>query len=100
MCIRDRVKAFVDEYGITYPVLMDTTGQLFSSFGVSSFPTTFMIDKDGYVFDYAPGMLTADVMDSIVEMCIRDSFAPKKRRRVLPPPKNRTPIFTEATKPL
>ena len=25
----DEVKAFVDEYGITYPVLMDTTGQLF-----------------------------------------------------------------------
>ena len=66
----DEVKAFVDEYGITYPVLMDTTGQLFSSFGVSSFPTTFMIDKDGYVFGYAAGMLTADVMDNIVDQTI------------------------------
>lgn len=66
----DEVKAFVDEYGITYPVLMDTTGQLFSSFGVSSFPTTFMIDKDGYVFGYAAGMLTADVMDSIVDQTV------------------------------
>ena len=66
----DEVKAFVDEYGITYPVLMDTTGQLFSSFGVSSFPTTFMIDKDGYVFGYAADMLTADVMDSIVDQTV------------------------------
>lgn len=66
----DEVEAFIDEYGITYPVLMDTTGQLFSSFGVSSFPTTFMIDKDGYVFGYAPGMLTADVMDNIVDQTI------------------------------
>ena len=63
----DEVEAFIDEYGITYPVLMDTTGQLFSSFGVSSFPTTFMIDKDGYVFGYAAGMLTADVMGNIVD---------------------------------
>ena len=47
-----------------------TTGQLFSSFGVSSFPTTFMIDKDGYVFGYAAGMLTADVMDSIVDQTV------------------------------
>lgn len=61
------VKAFIDEYGITYPVLMDTTGQLFSAYGIMSFPTTFMIDKDGNVFGYASGMLTADVMDNIVE---------------------------------
>ena len=61
------VKAFIDERGITYPVLMDTTGQLFSSFGVSSFPTTFMIDKDGKIFGYISGMLTPDMMDSIVE---------------------------------
>lgn len=66
----DEVEAFIDEYGITYPVLMDTMGQLFSSFGVSSFPTTFMIDKDGYVFGYAAGMLTADVMDNIVDQTI------------------------------
>ena len=66
----DEVEAFIDEYGITYPVLMDTTGQLFSSFGVSSFPTTFMIDKDGYVFGYAAGMLTADVMGNIVDQTI------------------------------
>ena len=66
----DEVEAFIDEYGITYPVLMDTTGQLFSSFGVSSFPTTFMIDKDGYVFGYAAGILTADVMDNIVDQTI------------------------------
>ena len=66
----DEVEAFIDEYGITYPVLMDTTGQLFSSFGVSSFHTTFMIDKDGYVFGYAAGMLTADVMDNIVDQTI------------------------------
>lgn len=66
----DEVEAFIDEYGITYPVLMDTTGQLFSSFGVISFPTTFMIDKDGYVFGYAAGMLTADVMDNIVDQTI------------------------------
>lgn len=63
----DEVKAFIDEYNITYPVLMDTSTKLFSAYGISSFPTTFMIDKDGNVFGYAPGMLTADVMNNIVE---------------------------------
>ena len=59
-------QAFIDEQGITYPVLMDTTGEMFSGYRILSFPTTFMIDKDGNVFGYATGMLTADTMESIV----------------------------------
>ncbi|MEF9876308.1 redoxin domain-containing protein [Gordonibacter sp.] len=64
------VKAFIDQYGMTYPVLMDTSGQLFAAYGVSAFPTTFMIDKQGNVFGYVSGMLTADVMNSIVDQTI------------------------------
>ena len=45
---------------------MDTTGALFAQYGISSFPTTFMIDKNGRVFGYLPGMMTADIMESIV----------------------------------
>ena len=63
----DEVKAFIRERGITYPVLMDTSGELFGAYGVGSFPTTFMIDEDGNVFGYAAGALTAATMDSIVE---------------------------------
>ena len=62
----DEVKAFVEDEGITYPVLLDTENALFSAYGISAFPTTFMIDKDGNVFGYATGMLTADTMESIV----------------------------------
>lgn len=61
------VKAFIDEQGITYPVLMDTTGEMFSGYRIRSFPTTFMIDKDGNIFGYISGMLTPDMMDGIVE---------------------------------
>ena len=64
------VRAFIDEEGITYPVLMDMTGQLFAAYGVSAFPTTFMIDADGNVFGYVSGMLTADMMESIVEQTL------------------------------
>lgn len=63
----DEVKKSFDQLGITYPVLMDTTGKLFSTYGITAFPTTFMIDKDGNVFGYVSGGLTADVMNSIVE---------------------------------
>lgn len=61
---------FIEEEGITYPVLFDTTGEMFSAYSVSSFPTTFMIDVDGNVFGYVPGMLTATNMTSIVEQTL------------------------------
>lgn len=60
------VKAFLEENGYTYPVLMDTSGELFTSYGIYSYPTTFMIDRDGNVFGYVSGMLSEDMMNSIV----------------------------------
>ncbi len=60
----------IEELGITYPVLMDTEGTMFSAYGVRSYPTTFMIGRDGAVFGYVSGMLTADMMNSIVEQAM------------------------------
>ena len=61
------IKAFLDENGYTYPVLMDTEGELFAAYGIYSYPTTFMIDREGNVFGYVSGMLTKDMMESIIK---------------------------------
>lgn len=66
----EEIAAFMEEKGYTYPVLMDTEGELFASYGIMSFPTTFMIDRDGNVFGYVSGMLSADMMDSIVRQTL------------------------------
>lgn len=63
----EEIKAFLEENGYTYPVLMDTTGEVFMSYGVNAFPTTFMITRDGEVFGYASGQLNEATMKSIVE---------------------------------
>lgn len=64
------VKAFLSENGYTYPVVMDTTWEMFRQYGISSFPTTFMIDKEGNVFGYISGQLNEDVMKSIIKQTI------------------------------
>lgn len=64
------IKAFLEENGYTYPVLMDTTGEVFMQYGISAFPTTFMITKEGDVFGYASGQLNEETMKSIVEQTI------------------------------
>lgn len=61
------VKQFLDENGYTYPVVMDEGGDIFTQYRVFSYPTTFMINKDGNVFGYASGQLNEDLMRSIIK---------------------------------
>lgn len=63
----EEIAAFLESNGYTYPVLMDTSAELFMSYGISSFPTTFMIDREGNIFGYVSGMLSMDMMENIVE---------------------------------
>ena len=60
------VKQFIKDMGIKYPVLMDTTGEIFGQYGVYSLPTTFLVDKDSKVYGYVTGGITREVMDKAV----------------------------------
>lgn len=64
---QEEIEAFLEENGYTYPVVMDTTGESFAAYGISAFPTTFMITEEGKVFGYASGTLTDEIIHSIVE---------------------------------
>lgn len=66
----DEIVKMLDENNFSYPVVMDTTGEIFMNYGISSFPTTFMIDKDGNVFGYVSGSLSGDIIDNIINQTI------------------------------
>ena len=66
----DEIAGFMEENGYTYPVLMDTEYEMFSWYGISAFPTTFMIDKEGYIYGYVPGQMTEEIMRSIIEQTL------------------------------
>lgn len=63
----EELTQFLEDGGYTYPVVMDTTGDMFDAYGIFSFPTTFMIDKDGNVYGYVSGAISKDMMDNIVK---------------------------------
>ena len=65
------IKDFLEKNGYTYPVLMDTDAELFEAYGIYSFPTTYMIDRDGNVFGYASGQLSKDMMHSIINQTLK-----------------------------
>ncbi|MCM1181930.1 MAG: redoxin domain-containing protein [Roseburia sp.] len=63
----EEIAAFLEENGYTYPVLMDTEWELFGQYGIYSFPTTFMIDREGKIYGYLSGQMTYEIMESIVK---------------------------------
>lgn len=63
----EEIKTYVEQEGYKFPVLLDTTAQVFNTYGITAFPTTFMIDREGKVYGYVTGMLTEDIMHSIIE---------------------------------
>ena len=67
------IAAFMEKNGYTYPVLMDESSEMFTQYGISAFPTTFMIDKDGNVYGYVPGQMTEDIMRSIIDQTLNGS---------------------------
>jgi peroxiredoxin len=51
----DDFAAFVKELGLTFPVLLDTDNKLPARFGVTGFPETFVIDREGTVIKHVIG---------------------------------------------
>lgn len=57
---------FIKGRNLNYPTVMDTTGEVFWEYGISAFPTTFMIDRDGAVYGYISGALSKEMMLDII----------------------------------
>lgn len=61
------IKDFLNQNKYNFPVVMDKDGVLAYQYGISAFPTTFIIDKDGYVTQYVPGAMDKETMKSLIE---------------------------------
>lgn len=70
---KDGIIRFLEENKLDFPVVFDESGEIFSLYGISSLPTTFLINKDGNIVGYAPGMLTKDIMKSVIEQTLKST---------------------------
>ncbi|EQG10651.1 cytochrome c biogenesis protein/redoxin [Clostridioides difficile] len=64
---REHVVNFLKDQGYTFPVVLDEDGALAYQYGINAFPTTFIIDKEGYVTQYIPGAMDKATMASFIE---------------------------------
>ena len=58
------VEQFVRQYGLTFPVLLDPDLQIAGRYGVTGYPETFIIDRNGRVVDHRLGPRDWDSTES------------------------------------
>jgi len=68
----DYIKNFLTEKKYTFPVVFDTTGEVLQAYGISAFPTTYIIDKKGNILGYVPGMMTEDIMKKAIKQALEE----------------------------
>jgi cytochrome c biogenesis protein CcmG, thiol:disulfide interchange protein DsbE len=57
---RADAKRFVRRYGLTYPVVYDGPGKTIERYGVTGFPETFVVDRQGRVVEAFVGAIATD----------------------------------------
>ncbi|NLI57329.1 MAG: TlpA family protein disulfide reductase, partial [Clostridium sp.] len=61
-------REFINKNGYTLPVLFDTEGVVAQNYGIRSIPTTYFIDKEGYVVNGISGMVDKDFVLEAIEI--------------------------------
>ncbi len=59
-----RLKQFLKNYGVTYPVLLDTKGSVTKTYKVMAIPTSFFIKSNGVIMYHYVGALIASQMQT------------------------------------
>ena len=50
-----KVRAFKEKFKLNFPILLDSDGMVGSRYGVRFIPTTYLIDREGYIIGVALG---------------------------------------------
>lgn len=70
---KEEIMDFIEEKGYTFPIVFDETGEIYRDYFIRSFPTTFMINKDGKIYGYVSGSLTKDIMINIINQTLEST---------------------------
>lgn len=58
----ENIVDFVADFGLTFPILLDTDSEVANQYKVQAYPTSYMIDSEGRISFIAPGAMNQDLM--------------------------------------
>lgn len=62
----DKINAFVEEFSLTFPIPMDTEGEIGDLYQAASIPTSYMIDTEGRVQQKIVGPMNEEMMEEFI----------------------------------
>lgn len=60
-------RAFLDEFGLTYPNVFDASGQIRGELGVTAYPTTYVFGVDGKLRTTVTGGISEQRLAAVIE---------------------------------
>lgn len=67
---KDKIKLFLKKNSVTYPNLMDETGKYFEEYGIRYFPTTYVINKRGYLEGFVNGAINGAQLKNAIKQTL------------------------------
>ena len=61
------IKVFLVNNNYKFPVVFDEGGTMVIEYGINAFPSTFIINKDGYIDKYIPGEMDKETMKKLID---------------------------------
>src|SRR5690606_2618204 len=62
----NNVMSFVKDYGLTFPILLDSEGTVMQTYQVVAYPTTYLLDSSGVIREKYQGAINYDTMKEAV----------------------------------
>lgn len=68
---KDKIISFLKKKNITYPTLMDEVGKSFNDYGIKYFPTTYVINKNGYLEGFVNGAISGEQLKNAINETLK-----------------------------
>jgi peroxiredoxin len=62
----DTVRRFIEQNGFSFPVLLDTRAEMMKRYNVLGLPTTFVIDREGFIQYVHTGEITRQQLEEVI----------------------------------
>lgn len=61
------IAPFITEYGLTFPILLDETGEVARKYELASLPSTFFVGRDGVISEVVAGAMSQFLLDTKIQ---------------------------------
>jgi cytochrome c-type biogenesis protein len=62
----ENIELFRDEFGLSFTLALDESGDIIDTYGVQNLPSSFLLDKDGIILMRQYGMMTQEQIQAVL----------------------------------